>query len=629
MAVSRGNSRRSVTSFRSIVSECCAVASPARESRLIFTATIVVAAPFAAAQASGSRPGYPFGLIILASLVLCIFVLGMVVTAQRTRISALRERCADADKRSARELTELQHQLAGADARAAGLRSLLVLLSKPDRPDTAPHAFEAFLASLRQALPGFEVGLAADGTPTPDTPATATHPLSCDCELRGTLWISRTDGSPPSPDDRQLLAAFASSLAGFCDVSLRQRRAAQVMASLREMEMQSRKLLDFIPVPIWVYSIDTLAFIRVNQAAVERYGYSRAEWAEMTIGDIRPPEDLTAMHEMQSRIRAQSQPFRYTCRHRTRSGEVIWVDLVNRPAPFISADARLVIGFDVTPRENERRTLANRTTELAKKNEQLDRFAAIAGHDLQEPLRMISSFATLLEGRLGTRLNERERSYFAFITDGAHRMKRLLDDLLQYSRAGSRALRVAPVDSARAVRLAMSHLRLEIEQQNAVIEVGSMPRVAADESLLVMVFQNLIANSIRYRSERPVRIMIDAERVNDMWRFCVSDNGVGIPPELRREVFEMFRRGSPRPGEVKGSGLGLSICQRIIERLCGMIWLEPGDQSAGLRAYFTLPAVSDEALPVSLDSPGMLEFKTPLEPDALSPVSPPGSERST
>lgn len=545
----------------------------------------------------------------VAGLLLCVVGLALVVLRLRSRLAVERARSgqAAADQASVQESSRQALQLA--NGRAEAMRVLLRTCAAPEPPASIHAVAEAMLRALTLACPDCDAGLVREGEDLPSGPGVALQPLCCHCELAGTLWLRRRDGLAPTGEHRQILADCAGPFVGMCDQAQDRERRRRLLDTLRSLEMQSRQLLDFIPVPVWVISIDTLHFVRVNEAAVGRYGYSRSEWLTMTVADIRPPEDIPFMHEVFGKIRSEDRVQTHTCRHRTKSGEVIWVDLITRPAPFFAPGAYLSISFDVTPREMERRALANRSSELVKANEQLDRFATIAGHDLKEPLRMIASFSELLEARLGDRLTEKERTYFEFIKDGATRMRRLLDDLLQYSKAGSRALRVAPVDAGESLRLAMANLRLEIDRVAANIECGPMPRVAADESLLQMVFQNLISNSLRHRGEAPVRITIDAERTGDLWRFCVMDNGRGIAPELRREAFDMFRRGVSGPDSPRGSGLGLSICQRIISRLGGMIWLDVGDHGRGLRAMFTLPAVSDDAAPGPEQPPRIAEVK--------------------
>lgn len=356
------------------------------------------------------------------------------------------------------------------------------------------------------------------------------------------------------------------------------------------MELQSRRLFEAIPIPMLIYSMDTLSFLRVNRAAVERYGFSREEWLTMTVDDIRPPEDVPECRQAVAEARRTNLPARALRRHRGKSGEIIWVESVARPAPFIAPDARLVLCLDVTPREVEHRSLSRRATELTKANEDLDRFAAIASHDLQEPLRMIASFADVLRGRLANRLDTQEQSYFEFIHDGAARMQRLLSDLLQYSRAGSRAMRLSPVNAGMSLRMALANLRLEIDRSGSTVEFPALPCVAGDETLLVMVFQNLIGNAIKHRGTTPPVIRVTASRDEYHWQFCVADNGAGVPADMRGEVFDIFRRGPQRAEGPRGGGVGLAICQRAIQRMGGKIWLEEAEGGTGLAVNFVLPA---------------------------------------
>jgi signal transduction histidine kinase len=240
---------------------------------------------------------------------------------------------------------------------------------------------------------------------------------------------------------------------------------------------------------------------------------------------------------------------------------------------------------------------------------------------------MIVSFARVLSERLGPKLDPQELTFLGYIADGGSRMQRLVNDLLDYSRAGSRAVRVSPVPMGRALRLAMANLRFELEESKAVVIAENLPCVAADETLLVMVFQNLIGNAIKHRGESSPVIKVEAE-AGEAWCIRVTDNGVGVSPELREEVFELFRRGDHRPDVPKGTGVGLSICQRVISRLGGRIWLETPPSGSGVSACFTLPAV--DSMAAGLASEGDVELREvkPPKAETESYIHTP-SERST
>jgi light-regulated signal transduction histidine kinase (bacteriophytochrome) len=228
-----------------------------------------------------------------------------------------------------------------------------------------------------------------------------------------------------------------------------------------------------------------------------------------------------------------------------------------------------------------------RAEQLARSNTDLEQFAYVASHDLKEPLRMISSYVTMLGERFGDRLDREGKEYLRFATDGAKRLHALIDDLLAYARAGLEDEPIEETDARRIVGLALANLRQSIESSGATIDIGRLPRVSGAPAQLSQVFQNLIGNAIKYRSEAPPRVTIRAVSAGDFWRFTVADNGIGFPPERSQSIFTMFQR-LHGAGEYPGTGIGLSICKRIVLRHGGRIWAdaEPG---RGATFFFTLP----------------------------------------
>jgi signal transduction histidine kinase len=230
--------------------------------------------------------------------------------------------------------------------------------------------------------------------------------------------------------------------------------------------------------------------------------------------------------------------------------------------------------------------------ELLRSNAELEQFAYVASHDLQEPLRKVASFCQLLEKRYGDQLDERGRQYIDFAVDGAKRLQVLINDLLTFSRVGrADQVRVrlpldAPLDAAIAA------LQAAVEESGAVIErPGPLAEVLGDATLLTMLWQNLIGNGIKFRApDRSPRIRITASGPSeDMWQFCVEDNGIGIPPEFAEKVFVIFQRLHGRDA-YPGTGIGLAICKRIVEHHGGQIHLDSG-YTGGTRICFTLPRI--------------------------------------
>jgi PAS domain S-box-containing protein len=234
--------------------------------------------------------------------------------------------------------------------------------------------------------------------------------------------------------------------------------------------------------------------------------------------------------------------------------------------------------------------------ELARSNRELERFAHIASHDLQEPLRMVASYTQLLAQRYHDQLDQDGRDFIDYAVDGATRMKQLIEDLLSYSRVTARGLPVAVVDTCDALALALRNLEAAIGETHAEVTGGDLPEVLADGSQIVQLFQNLVANAIKFRTPGVTpRVCIEARQAPDhprQWLFRVADNGIGIAPRFFDRVFVIFQRLHTRH-EYPGTGIGLALCQRIVERYGGRIWIEsePGQGTAFL---FTLPEVDTD-----------------------------------
>jgi light-regulated signal transduction histidine kinase (bacteriophytochrome) len=225
--------------------------------------------------------------------------------------------------------------------------------------------------------------------------------------------------------------------------------------------------------------------------------------------------------------------------------------------------------------------------ELARSNQELEQFAYVASHDLQEPLRMVATYTQLLAERYRGKLDESAEKYMHYAVDGALRMQVLIQDLLAFSRVGRPGTDCKLTDCNAVMQAVLQNLQTAIQESGARIECGSLPTVMADGSQLLQILQNLVANAIKFRGALPIVIRVAAERQEREWRFAVSDNGIGIAPEHAEQIFVIFRRLHTRD-EYPGSGIGLAICKKIVEQHGGRIWVEscPGQGSA---FKFTLP----------------------------------------
>ena len=238
--------------------------------------------------------------------------------------------------------------------------------------------------------------------------------------------------------------------------------------------------------------------------------------------------------------------------------------------------------------EELERRVAERTAALERSNQDLSQFAYIASHDLQEPLRMISSYTQLVQRRYVSQMNQEAQSFMQFAADGARRMQDLVADLLTYSQIDREAKPLAEVDVKKAVDQAIEALKLVIAKEKATITVDPLPLVLGDKSLVAQVFQNLFSNSLKYRSTEPPRIHVWAlpGSSSTEWRFFVKDNGTGFDMQFKPRLFQMFQR---LESQQTGTGIGLALCKKIIQHHGGRIDIE-SRVGLGTTVFFTLPA---------------------------------------
>jgi PAS domain S-box-containing protein len=245
------------------------------------------------------------------------------------------------------------------------------------------------------------------------------------------------------------------------------------------------------------------------------------------------------------------------------------------------------ISTDFTDRKRAAETLALQAAELRRSNADLEQFAWVASHDLQEPLRMVASFTQLLQRRYDDRLDDEAREFIRFAVDGATRMQTLITDLLSLSRVATRGKPFAPVDVSAALERALGNLRVAVEESGATVTAGALPTVTADAGQLVQLLQNLVGNALKFRGAAPPEVQVFAERRDGAWEIAVRDRGIGIAPDDGERIFLVFQRLHGR-GEYPGTGIGLAICRRIVERLGGRIWVE-SRVGEGATFRFTVP----------------------------------------
>ena len=251
---------------------------------------------------------------------------------------------------------------------------------------------------------------------------------------------------------------------------------------------------------------------------------------------------------------------------------------------------RIASIVDITDHKKTEKKLYELNQKLKRSNTELEQFAYVASHDLQEPLRMVSSFAQLLEKNYKGKLDERADEFIYFVVDGARRMQALINDLLEYSRV-TKYKRFEPVDLEEVLKVILSHLQTAVEEKQAQITCHSLPKVMADPLMIGQVFQNLIGNALKYRGREPPKIHISAEKEENQFILSVKDNGIGISSEHLERIFVIFQRLHSRD-EYEGTGIGLAIAQKIVHQHGGKIWVE-SEPGKGSTFYFTLPDYSE------------------------------------
>jgi PAS domain S-box-containing protein len=375
--------------------------------------------------------------------------------------------------------------------------------------------------------------------------------------------------------------------------------------ALQEVQEGFRSAFEHAPIGMALFSVaaeDRGRLLEVNRSLSEITGYSTQQLLEMDLRSITHPDDVESERPLTEQLLEGDIP-NYTVEKRYvhRDGRHVWV--THNASTVHDSSGRMLYGVaqveDVTARKNAEERLAalaaeleERATELERSNADLQQFAYAASHDLSEPLRMVSSYVQLLSKRYKDKLDSDANEFIDFAVDGATRMQALIDGLLVYSRAGTADYTTELVDTKEVLRSTLSSIRTSLEESGVTLVIDPLPTVRGDPTQLSQLFQNLVSNAIKFVADEPPRIHITARRDNGEWRFTVQDNGIGIEPAHAERIFAVFQRLHGR-GEYPGSGVGLAICKRIVERHGGRIWVEP-TPGGGSTFCFTIPAI-DEA----------------------------------
>ena len=326
-----------------------------------------------------------------------------------------------------------------------------------------------------------------------------------------------------------------------------------------------------------------------NRAASDISGYSPEELMAATLPErFVSPASPRLFEQLQQSV-ALHQTFRKQADHVKKDGTPYGAEW--RISPIRSSAGTIThyvcIHRDVTESRRNQRELEIAVADLARSNGDLTQFAYVASHDLREPLRMITSYLQLLERRYKDKLDADAVEFIGFAVDGAKRMQQLTRDLLLYARVGLSPVQYSEVDCRKALNTALTNLKIVISEQSAVITSDPLPNIIGNFEQLEQVLQNLIENSIRFRSEAPPRVHVSAERGDNEWVFSVRDNGIGIAQEFHSRIFGLFQRLHGR-GEHPGTGIGLAFCKQVIERQGGRMWVK-SDPGHGSTFYFSAP----------------------------------------
>ena len=365
--------------------------------------------------------------------------------------------------------------------------------------------------------------------------------------------------------------------------------------ALQVGEARYRRLYD--ESPVMLHSIDSAGrLVSVSRFWLDKMGYRREEVIGRNSVEFLDEESRQrAIDEVLPRFFRDGSVTDVPLRFVKKNGETfdtLMSAIQDRDEG--SGDSRsLTVIADVSAGKAAERQLAETVEELARSNRDLEQFAYLASHDLQEPLRMVSSFTELLRQDYAPQLDDRAKEYIHFAHDGALRMSRLVQDILAFSRITRDSSHSDSVDLDMVVSVAVAELRSCIEEASAIVSSGPLPRVRGNPVQLASLFRNLIGNSLKYRSDQPPVIGIAASPCEEGWQVTVSDNGIGIDPKHFERVFGLFKRLHTRD-KYEGTGIGLAICKKVVEQHEGRIWVE-SEPGRGSKFHFTLPATPEEA----------------------------------